>query len=234
MRKYNSIDDEHYTYSPKYIYWIATVLVIVYIFELLFPEFVLKYATHPLDLFSSSWYTIITSIFLHGSVFHLLSNLLFLLLFGRVVEKKIGPKILVVFLVSGIIANIISHSLSLLTSSLFTSLGASGAIAGIIALGLFLHPFAFTTLFIIPIPLFVFGWLAMITDVFGLFVEDGINHFAHLGGYVGVILVSFLLEQKHITQMKKGFLIQIILVLVTILALVYFGKLEKMLALLMP
>ena len=72
-------------------------------------------------------FTLITSMFLHGSLFHLLSNMFALFLFGLLLEHEIGTKkFLVVYFTSGIIAGAAG---SLLYPSL---LGASGAIFGVI------------------------------------------------------------------------------------------------------
>ena len=49
--------------------------------------------THSMHFFEGNYISVFTAIFLHGSIAHLLSNLLALLVFGRIVEKKLGTKI---------------------------------------------------------------------------------------------------------------------------------------------
>jgi len=200
----------------KYTNFLIFTLIVTYLFSVFFltPSSFSLLVTNPSDLFSLKIYTLITSIFLHANLFHLFSNLLVLFLFGRVVEREIGSKIIFIFIAAGFISNVISHIISLSMGQSFNSLGASGAIAGLVVLGMFLSPFAFTTLFIVPVPLFLFGWMAILSDILGFFSQDGINHFAHIGGYLGVMLFSYLLERKHIRKVKKGLLIQIIFLLI--------------------
>ena len=77
--------------------------------------------------------------FLHGDILHLLSNMLFLWVFGDNVEDAMGHvKYLVFYLVCGI-AGGLAHRWMLPTSKL-PLIGASGAVAGVIAAYLILHP----------------------------------------------------------------------------------------------
>jgi len=84
-------------------------------------------------------YTLLTYMFLHGDILHLLSNMLFLWVFGDNVEDAMGHiKFIVFYLICGI-AGGLAHSLVLPTSKL-PLIGASGAVAGVIAAYLILHP----------------------------------------------------------------------------------------------
>lgn len=120
-----------------------------------------------------------TSIFAHGSIGHLLSNLFALGLFGLILEGRIGPKkVLWLFLVSGFAIN------------LFTpyprSLGASGAIYAIIGALAALRPLMIVWVNMLPLPMFVAGILWFLQDVLGLFVPSGVGRLAHIGGiFVG-------------------------------------------------
>ena len=77
--------------------------------------------------------------FLHGDILHLLSNMLFLWVFGDNVEDAMGHiKFLVFYLACGI-AGGLAHALMLPASKL-PLIGASGAVAGVIAAYLILHP----------------------------------------------------------------------------------------------
>ena len=144
----------------------------------------------------------VTSIFLHGSLSHLIYNLFALLLFGFILERLIGSnKFLFVFLSSGIIANLIA------VNFYNSSLGASGAIYGIIGAIIILRPMMMVWAFGLMIPMFVAGILWVIGDVMGVFGfgDAGVGNIAHLGGiFVGLLLgilfrfISF--QKKRINE----------------------------------
>jgi rhomboid protease GluP len=156
----------------------------------------------------------LTSIFLHNDIIHLISNLIALLIFGRIVEKEIGFKMIFVFLSSGIIANLISNSISYMQNDLFYSLGASGAIAGLIIFAILLSPFTLTSVLIIPMPIFVIGWAIIILDFIGLTAPSSTNHLAHIGGYSALLFIFFFLELSHRKKIVAGFLINLMLIIV--------------------
>ena len=84
-------------------------------------------------------YTLLTYMFLHGDIFHLSSNMLFLWVFGDNVEDAMGHvKYLVFYLICGVAAGL-AHAYMLPASKL-PLIGASGAVAGVIGAYLVLHP----------------------------------------------------------------------------------------------
>lgn len=78
------------------------------------------------------WYRMITSMFLHAGIGHLVSNMLILYYIGNVVEKRIGhlPYLLLYF-ISGLVGNIFSAGYELITNRYVSSIGASGAVFGV-------------------------------------------------------------------------------------------------------
>ena len=64
---------------------------------------------------------------------------------------------------------------------------------------------------LIPMPLFLLGWLAMAADLSGLTSgrRDGIDHFAHLGGYLSVLFLWFLLPPKQTRRLHAGLIINL-------------------------
>jgi membrane associated rhomboid family serine protease len=143
--------------------------------------------------------TLITYQFLHGDIFHLLSNMLFLWVFGDNVEDALGHlKFLVFYLLCGI-AGGLAHA-SLLPTSQLPLIGASGAVAGVIAAYLVLHPrvrvwvlaFRFIPL---RIPaMWVLGlWVVTQFMMVVLAPNDQVAWWAHIGGLVtGAVLVLFM------------------------------------------
>lgn len=78
------------------------------------------------------WYRMITSMFLHAGIGHLVSNMLILYYIGNVVEKRIGhlPYLLLYFM-SGLVGNVFSAGYELITNRYVSSIGASGAVFGV-------------------------------------------------------------------------------------------------------
>jgi len=144
-------------------------------------------------------YTLLSYMFLHGDILHLLSNMLFLWVFGDNVEDAMGHiKFLVFYLVCGV-AGGLAHSLALPVSKL-PLIGASGAVAGVIAAYLILHPRVMVWVLAFRfIPLRISAaWVLGVWVVTQLFMvilnqADQIAWWAHVGGMVaGGILILFM------------------------------------------
>lgn len=144
-------------------------------------------------------YTLLSYMFLHGDIFHLLSNMLFLWVFGDNVEDAMGHlKYLIFYLVCGVVAGA-AHALMLPDSKL-PLIGASGAVAGVIAAYLLLHPrvrvwvLAFR---IIPLRISA-AWVLgiwVVTQFLMVLINqpDQVAWWAHVGGILaGAVLVLFM------------------------------------------
>lgn len=78
------------------------------------------------------WYRMISSMFLHANIGHLVSNMLILYYIGNVVEKRMGHlPYLVLYFMSGLVGNVFSAGYELLTGYYISSIGASGAVFGV-------------------------------------------------------------------------------------------------------
>jgi membrane associated rhomboid family serine protease len=143
--------------------------------------------------------TLITYQFLHGDIFHLLSNMLFLWVFGDNIEDAMGHlRFIMFYLMCGIFAGLV-HSWMMPNSDL-PLIGASGAVAGIISAYLILHPKVkvwVLALWRIPIKLnasWALGiWVA--AQVASLFFdsEENVAWWAHIGGLAaGAVLILFM------------------------------------------
>ncbi len=178
-------------------------------------------------------YQLITYMFMHGNFAHILFNMFAVWMFGRIVESAWGSRrFLIYYLICGIgaglfqeIAQYIDYAASGMSAydsvnigtaiipmdtylNMLTTVGASGAVYGILlAFGL---SYPEERLFIIPIPIpikakyFVIGY-AVIELVSGLSSSnDGVAHFAHLGGMViGFLLILYWTKQN---SMSGGYL----------------------------
>jgi len=137
---------------------------------------------------------LVTYMFLHGGLWHLLINMLILYMFGVELEDHWGTKeFLKYYFLCGIGAGIFHLLISL--GSPVPVVGASGAIYGLLAAFGILFPNRILTLllfFVLPIQIMakylvmIFVGISLFYGIFG--GEDGVAHFAHLGG----MLVGFL------------------------------------------
>jgi membrane associated rhomboid family serine protease len=143
--------------------------------------------------------TLLTYQFLHGDILHLLSNMLFLWVFGDNVEDAMGhAKFLLFYLACGIVGGM-AHA-AMLPNSTLPLIGASGAVAGVIAAYLILHPrvrvwvLAFRIIPLRIAAVWVLGiWVATQFVMILLNQPDQVAWWAHVGGIIaGAILVLFL------------------------------------------
>lgn len=187
--------------------WILAIIVAnIYVFylQLITPDldtFILQYALIPrlIDpFFPETLMPFITSQFLHGGFIHIISNMLFLWVFGDNIEERFGFLIFPIFyLASGIVAALSQYVF--IPSSPVPMLGASGAVAGVLGAYFALYPthkiktlipvFGFPAIIDIPAQIMLFYWF--ITQLFagvasiGISTADigGIAFFAHVGGF---------------------------------------------------
>ena len=148
------------------------------------------------------YFTLLTSMFMHGSWAHLGGNMLFLWIFGDNIENRQGhSRYLIFYLVCGIIASL-SHVFISGSSSLIPSLGASGAISGVLGGYILLFPKRKVRVFvgrgITEVPAFVaLGIWIVFQVISGLGMlggetgGGGVAYAAHIGGFVaGLLLVK--------------------------------------------
>jgi len=172
-----------------YTLWLAGICVIAFILQLLVNGFTDMFVLNQRAFNNYEIWRFVSSIFLHGSVTHLLFNMLALLIFGISAEKLIGGKLfLLLFFASGIIANLIS------VDFYASSLGASGAIMGIIGCLAVIRPFMMVWAFGLILPMFIAAIVWIIGDLIGVFYPSDVGNIAHLSGIGAGILVGILLR----------------------------------------
>lgn len=144
-------------------------------------------------------FTYVTYAFLHGDIFHLGGNMLFLWVFGDNVEDALGHFRYLVFYLLCAISGAVLHGL-VAPNSEVPLIGASGAIAGIVAAYLVLHPkvkiwiLAFGRIPLrIPAYITLGLWILFQFSMFAFGGEDQISWACHIGGIVaGAVLVTVL------------------------------------------
>lgn len=84
-------------------------------------------------LVDGQYYRLVTSIFLHADIEHIVSNMIYLVGLGQMLELMIGHvRFAVLYLLSGLGAGIFSMLYAVLTGDIYDAVGASGAIFGLI------------------------------------------------------------------------------------------------------
>ncbi len=146
--------------------------------------------------------TLLTSMFMHGGWMHLISNMLYLWIFGNNIEDAMGHGRFIVFYVLCGLAAALAHAL-LDPGSRIPMIGASGAISGVLGAYLLLYPHA-RVLVGVPLGFFIYTLYlpAMLVLGFWFFLqvinstaaaagqEGGVAWFAHIGGFIaGMILI---------------------------------------------
>jgi membrane associated rhomboid family serine protease len=130
---------------------------------------------------------LLTYAFLHGSMMHILFNMLMLYFFGRQVEDHVGAReFLAIYLVSAVVAGLAYVGTYLAGWHAAGSvLGASGAVMAVLVMAALYNPRqVIYVMFIIPVPIWAFAIFMVASDAFQLFgkVQNGIAVSAHLGG----------------------------------------------------
>ena len=145
-------------------------------------------------------WVLVTALFSHNLLFHLLVNMIVLTSFGPPLERSMGTGRFVAFyLVAGVVGSL-AHALTsafLIGEPGQPALGASSALAGVLLLFSLAFPKATVLLFFfIPLPAIVAALAFVAVDIWGLVVQiegEGlpIGHGAHLGGALVGLLYYF-------------------------------------------
>lgn len=193
--------------------------VIVYLLSLVDYNGILNnFANYYLYVQNGEYYRLITSMFVHANILHLVSNMYALYVVGPIIEKYYGKgKFLLIYFGSGIIGSLFSV---VLTN--YASVGASGAIFGLFgALLYFGYKYratldGFLRSSIIP---------TLLVNLLLGFMIPGIDVSAHLGGLIGGLLFSYQtgVVNKEKTKDKINGLI-IILILIAFLIFMLIKK----------
>jgi membrane associated rhomboid family serine protease len=156
--------------------------------------------------------TLLSSMFLHGDLLHLVGNMWFLALFGFAVEGRLRPlRFIVLYFLSGLCGDLLQTTLLAHLEDI-PSLGASGAVMGVMGAALWMFPFSRVTVFYFFFPYGIGTWewrmwavavYYLLFDTLGAFLtlasglSGGVGNLAHLGGAAGGFLLAILLRGKR-------------------------------------
>lgn len=210
----------------RFPFWVIVIILVnayVFYLELTSPSpdrFISEHALIPGQVdFSNinSIFPFITSQFLHGGFIHIISNMLFLWVFGNNIEVSLGFILFPIFyLASGMVAGLTQYLVT--PTAAIPMLGASGAIAGVLGAYFALFPnnkiktlifiFIFITIIDIPAYFLLFYWF--ITQFFSGVasislnqMDGGIAFLPHIGGFLfGWFIAIPLLSRKNQFRFK--------------------------------
>ena len=212
------------TKKPIVTYIIIALNTIIYIIQFIMPleaeeAFVFKFGFVPIvflraitenNLHIGVFYPLITSMFLHGSWMHLISNMWALWLFGDNVEDRLGHgRFILFYLLSGLISMFAHFIFNV--HSFVPAIGASGAIAGVMGAYFILFPYSRIITFVpvlfmplfwrVPASVYLGIWFllqlfnGLLSSLIGI-RGSGVAWWAHIGGFLGGILLLNLFYKK--------------------------------------
>jgi membrane associated rhomboid family serine protease len=168
--------------------------VVVFLLETLVGAgLIAPFALWPLGPLFRPWQPL-TYAFLHGSLMHLAFNMFGLYMFGSDVERVWGARRYAMYYAGcALSAALVQIAVTTSSGSLYPTVGASGALFGLLIAYARLFPRRVLVLLFPPIPMrapvfvAVYGALEVVLGVTG--TQQGVAHFAHLGGLAGGFLL---------------------------------------------
>ncbi len=219
----DSIPSRH---PPIAVWTLIIINALVFLFEISLPpwaqeRFIYYFGlvpagrTHPEWArwvgYTDSYWPFLTSMFLHGSWMHIISNMWALWLFGDNVEDRMGPvRFTLFYLCCGLAAALLHVHMN--PDSTLPTVGASGAIAGVMGAYFVMFPHAqvivmfpilfYPLFFTIPAIVYLGVWymtqlISGATVVSASHIAGGVAWWAHVGGFVaGIALYHFFLRPQ--------------------------------------
>lgn len=195
--------------NPQRSATLTLILINAGIFLALYPLIIFKpswlpyVALTPSDALQGRYlWTFLTSMFMHGGVFHIFANMMSLTFLGGFLERLIGHKrFLGLYFASGLVAGLFYVAVSAITGDVnVPAVGASGAIFGLAGMLAVLTPRL--PVYILFIPIAMPMWFGVILIMFGLWAVSAaanlpIGNTAHLGGLVTGLAYALYLRVKY-------------------------------------
>ena len=217
-------NEDVFKIKTPYITYILIILnVLFYVYMVVFNKY--DYYTNLFCNYgpyirNGEYYRLITSMFVHGDIFHLGFNMYALYVIGKQVESYFGKfKYLIIYLFSGIMGNLVS-----MICNPNASIGASGAIFGLMGTLLFFgyhyRVYLGNVLLNQIVPLIVYNL------VLG-FMVPSIDNFAHIGGLASGYLISTSMGLKYKKDRSAQINYGIVTVLFVIVCIVFAFILER-------
>lgn len=218
---------------PAVNLWLIIVNALVFLYQFSLgtglPEFIMTYGFIPARFFAlpppddagvPKLLPVFTSMFLHGNVLHIVSNMWMLWIFGDNVEDRMGHgRYLLFYLLCGVAA--VAAQTWSAPHAAMPMIGASGAIAGVLGAYFMLYPGARILTFV---PIFIFFYLLEVPAFFFIgfwfflqFLQGAMQHvateggeggvafWAHVGGFVaGLAMVRLFMQRPRPKESGQG------------------------------
>jgi membrane associated rhomboid family serine protease len=164
-------------------------------------RFIFQYGVIPAEIErGQDYYTLLTSMFVHGGLVHIAGNMLFLWIFGDNIEQRFGRVLYLLFYLGTGLAASYAH-IQANAGAVVPSIGASGAISGVMGAYVLLYPLNRVRVFVwfwgityLPAYIFLGVWFFMqlINGVAALSVptaqSSGVAFWAHIGGFAAGVV----------------------------------------------
>ncbi|MGF1528402.1 MAG: rhomboid family intramembrane serine protease [Candidatus Competibacterales bacterium] len=156
-----------------------------------------------------AWLTLVSYMFFHGGLLHLLGNMLYLWIFGDNIEDSMGHgRFVVFFLLCGIAAGLVHGAID--PAANYPTIGASGAVSGVLGAYLVLHPRVKILVlalgfFALRLPAYLVLLVWLVIQLFNVVAgTPGVAWWAHIGGFLAGALLVIPLRHKHIPLFDRG------------------------------
>lgn len=207
--------DDNPTSSKPIISWaLISICSLIFFYQLSlsifdFNNFVKYFGITPFKLInntSNQWFTVLSSMFVHGNLTHLAGNMVYLWIFGDNIEDSFGKiRFILFYLLCGVAA--VFSQILYDPNSLTPMIGASGAIAGVLGAYLILYPRAKIWVFmwivfivrLITVPAFIVLGIWMFLQLINVIDQgtSGVAYSAHIGGFIAGMILAPLLKKKN-------------------------------------
>jgi membrane associated rhomboid family serine protease len=173
--------------------WILIALnVILFVVTLATPSLIVSFGLAPAGFAERPW-TILTSLFLHGSFGHILGNMITLYFFGKYLRLLVGSsKFLLVYFIGGTLGGILYM---LLAPPLSIAIGASGAVFALGGALAVMRPKLRVLVFPVPVPMPL--WVAVIGGFVIISFLPNVAWQAHLGGLAFGAIGGYFFRRKE-------------------------------------
>ncbi len=169
---------------------LVSINILIFILQNLFSFLNNNFILYSSRVLTEPW-MLLTSMFLHANIVHLLYNMLALAIFGSILENIIdNRRFLLIYLATGLLANLVA------VQFYEASLGASGAIFGILGTLVVLRPKMVIWLNFMPAPMWLAAIIWAIIDITGVFLPGNTANVAHLAGLFFGLIIGFFLMNK--------------------------------------
>jgi len=174
------------------IWVIIAVNLLLLIATIIFPGLIFLLGLQPASFLHQPW-TIVTNLFIHGGLWHIIANMLTLYFFGTYIFRLLGTgRFLTIYFGGGILGNIL---FLLLGPPFSVAIGASGAVFALGGTLAVMRPKL--RVFVFPIPAPIPLWIAVIGGFLIISFLPFIAWQAHLGGLVFGLIVGYFFRRRE-------------------------------------